>query len=172
MLENFKILKGIEADILSDGSLDYTEDVLAGFDFVIAAVHSGFSMDEDEMTERILLALDNPYTTILAHPTGRLLLSRKGYPLDIEKILEKAARKGVFMEINANPHRLDLDWRWYKQAKEMGIRFVIGADAHDLRSFHHTRYGVWMARKGWLEKKHVINCLEFDKIQAAIEGRR
>ena len=122
-LGDFKILKGLEVDILSDGSLDYADDLLASFDFVIAAVHSGFSMDQEEMTRRIINALDNPYTTMLAHPTGRLLLSRQEYPLNIDKILEKAAETGVYIEINANPHRLDMDWRLCRRGKELRVNF-------------------------------------------------
>ncbi len=145
-----KILKGIESDILPDGSLDYPDEILSTFDFVIASVHSGFSMDEETMTNRILKALSNPYTTILGHPTGRLLLSREGYPLDMDAILNCASEKGVAIEINANPHRLDLDWRWCRKAKELGIPLAICPDAHDIEGLSHVSYGVGIARKGWL----------------------
>lgn len=171
-LENFRILKGIEVDILPDGSLDYKDDLLEVFDFVIAAVHSRFSMEKDEMTRRIINAMDNPYTTILAHPTGRLLLSREEYPANMEKILERAAERGVYIEINANPHRLDLDWRLCKLGKELGVKFVISTDAHDLRSLSHGIYGVWMARKGWLEKADIINCLGYHEFQDILRAKR
>jgi len=164
-LGDFKILKGIEVDILSDGSLDYADDLLASFDFVIAAVHSGFSMDQEEMTRRIINALDNPYTTMLAHPTGRLLLSRQEYPLNIDKILEKAAETGVYIEINANPHRLDMDWRLCRRGKELRVNFFIGTDAHSVETLKHTSYGVWMARKGWLEKGDILNCLNYHELK-------
>jgi len=159
----FRILKGIESDILADGSLDYPEEVLASFDFVIASVHSRFSLDRDAMTQRIIRAIDNSYTTILGHPTGRLLLSRDGYPVDMEAILARAAEKGVFIEINANPHRLDLDWRWCRKAKEMGVSFVISPDAHDIAGLGDVYYGLGIARKGWLSKDDIINCQEWDK---------
>lgn len=154
----FRILKGIESDILPDGSLDYPEEILATFDFVIASIHSRFSMDKDDMTERIILAIDNPHTTILGHPTGRLLLSREGYSVDMEAILNRAAKRGVCIEINSNPHRLDLDWRWCRKAKEMGILLVISPDAHDVAGLGDTYYGLGIARKGWLSKKDIINC--------------
>lgn len=156
----FKILKGIESDILPDGSLDYPEEILATFDFVIASVHSGFSMDKDAMTQRIIKALDNPYVTILGHPTGRLLLSREGYEVDMEAILEHAARRGVAIEINSNPHRLDLDWRWCRKAKDLGIPLAICPDAHDIAGLSHVIYGVGIARKGWLTADDIFNWQE------------
>ncbi len=167
--KDFFIFKGIEADILPDGSLDYDDRVLERFDFVIASVHSQFKMDAGSMTGRILAALSNPYTTILGHPTGRLLLSRDGYGVDMDKIFEKAREKGVFIEINANPHRLDLDWRYVKKAKEMGIKLVICPDAHSLSEISNTVFGVAMARKGWCEKDDIINCLEADLLTARLK---
>lgn len=155
---DFKILKGIESDILGDGSLDYDDHILSMFDFVIASVHSSFTMPKEEMTERILRAMDSPYVTILGHLTGRLLLSREGYDVDMERILEGAAQKGVAIEINANPYRLDLDWRWCKTAKDKGVKFVICPDAHDLKSFDYMSLGVGIARKGWLEAEDILNC--------------
>jgi DNA polymerase (family 10) len=168
---DFYIFKGIESDILQDGSLDYTDEFLACFDFVIVSVHSNFRMDKDSMTKRILKAMDNPYTTILGHPTGRLLLSREGYSLDMERILEKAAEKGIVIEINANPHRLDLDWRWVKKAKGMGIKLMINPDAHSLAEIGHTGFGTAIARKGWCEKKDVLNCLNTDGMKQYLSGR-
>ena len=162
---DFYIFKGIESDILPDGSLDYPDEFLKCFDFVIASVHSHFRMDKDSMTNRIEKALENPYTTILGHPTGRLLLSRDGYELDMERILKKAAEKGIVIEINANPHRLDLDWRWCKKAREMGIRLMINPDAHSLPEIANTGFGTAMARKGWCEKKDIVNCLDVDSMK-------
>lgn len=145
-----RILKGIESDIQPDGSLDYPDEILASFDFVIASIHSGFNMDKETMTQRLLRAIENPYTTILGHPTGRLLLSREGYPLDMEAVLERAAERGVAIEINANPYRLDLDWRWCRRAKELAVLLAICPDAHDIEGLSHVPYGVNIARKGWL----------------------
>lgn len=163
--KDFHIFKGIESDILADGSLDYSDDFLENLDFVIASVHSQFRMDKESMTERILNAMDNPHTTILGHATGRLLLSRDGYSVDLNKILEKAAGRGTVLEINANPHRLDLDWRWVKKAKDMGIRLMINPDAHSLAEISNTTFGVAMARKGWCEKSDVLNCLDIDEMK-------
>lgn len=160
----FKILKGIESDILPDGSLDYPDEILASFDFVIASIHSRFSMDRDAMTERIIKAIENPYTTILGHPTGRLLLSREGYSVDMDAILEQAAKHGVCVEINSNPHRLDLDWRWCRKAKELGIPLVISPDAHDIAGLYDVYYGLGIARKGWLTRDDIINCLDWDEV--------
>jgi DNA polymerase (family 10) len=153
----FKILKGIECDILPDGSLDYPDDILSSFDFVIASVHSGFAMDREFMTQRIIRALENPYITILGHPTGRLLLSREGYKVDMEAVLSKAAEMEVAIEINSNPYRLDLDWRWCRKAKDLGIKMAICPDAHDIEGFNHIIYGVGIARKGWLTSSDIFN---------------
>ena len=153
----FTILKGIEADILADGRLDYDADLLDRFDFVIGSVHSRFAMDEPAMTQRVLAALDDPHLTILAHPTGRLLLSRDPYGLDIDAVLAKAADRGVAVELNADPHRLDLDWRHLHAAKRAGVTIAIGPDAHSTRGLDNTSIGVMMARKGWLEAADVLN---------------
>jgi DNA polymerase (family 10) len=159
---NFHIFKGIESDILSDGSLDYSDKFLERFDFVIISVHSQFRMNREDMTKRILKAMNHPASTILGHATGRLLLSRDGYEVDMERILEKAAERGTVLEINANPHRLDLDWRWVKRAKEMGIRLMINPDAHSVNEISNTGYGVAVARKGWCEKGDILNCLDIE----------
>jgi DNA polymerase (family 10) len=156
-VEGVTVLKGIEADILQDGRIDYDEDVLQRLDFVIASVHSRFNMGEREMTARLLLAMDNPYLTIIGHPTGRLLLSRDPYPIDLEAVIDKAAQRGVALEINADPHRLDLDWRVLRDARDRGVAISIGADAHSVASLGYTEYGVGMARKGWLEAKDILN---------------
>jgi DNA polymerase (family 10) len=141
----FRIFKGIEADILGDGSLDYPNEVLDCFDFVIASVHSRFRLDRQSQTERILRALANPYTTILGHMTGRQLLRRPGYDVDIEKILAACARHGVTIGVNANPWRLDLDWRWHRRAMELGCWMSINSDAHSIAEIDLTHWGVWPA---------------------------
>jgi DNA polymerase (family 10) len=169
--KDFKIFKGIESDILKDGSLDYSDDILAQFDFVIASVHSNFSMNKSEMTSRIVNAMDNTYITILGHPTGRLLLSRDEYELDMEKILEKAAERNIVIEINANPHRLDLDWRWCRKAKDMNVKIAICPDAHDIKGLKHIVFGVGIARKGWLEKKDIINCLDVNDCETFLTNK-
>jgi DNA polymerase (family 10) len=167
-----QLFKGIESDILADGSLDYPEELLKTFDFVIASVHSGFRMDKQAMTKRIISALKNPYTTILGHPTGRRLLSREGYDVDVEAVLKAAAETGAVLEINANPTRLDLDWRWLQRAKELGIRFAICPDAHEIQELYDISYGVAMARKGWLEKADISNSLPAADLKALFSTRR
>jgi DNA polymerase (family X) len=161
---------GIESDILPDGSLDYSDEELAGFDFVIASVHSRFNMTETEMTRRIIRAIENPYTAMLGHPTGRLLLARDPYPVDMNQVLEAAARNGVIIELNANPHRLDLDWRLMKKAKELGIKIAINPDAHHLDGLGDISYGVGIARKGWLSKEDVINCQDVDQVRSYLRN--
>ncbi len=161
---DFKILKGIESDILPDGSLDYDERILQSFDFIIGSVHSAFKMEQKKMTDRIIKAISNPYMSILGHPTGRLLLSREGYKIDIEQIIEACIENDIVIEINANPYRLDLDWRHMKNAKEKGCKFVISPDAHSPKEFDYMRYGINVARKGWLEKSDIINTLKKDEI--------
>lgn len=156
---DFLLFWGIESDIQPDGSLDYPDDVLAGFDFVIASVHSHFSMTAKEMTDRLIRAVRNPYTTILGHPTGRLLLAREPYPLDLAAVLEAAAEAGTIVEINANPHRLDLDWREMRLAKALGLKMMINPDAHSAEGLNDVRFGVNAARKGWLTRTDVLNTL-------------
>ena len=171
-LEGVRLLKGIEADILQDGRIDYDDAVLGRLDFVIGSVHSRFNMARDEMTERLLAAMDNPHLTIIGHPTGRLLLSREPYALDIDRVIEKAARTGVTLEINADPHRLDLDWRVLHRARDAGAMISIGADAHNLAGIANVDYGVGIARKGWLGPKHVLNTRPVDDFLAFARGRR
>lgn len=161
---DIKILKGIESDILKDGSLDYEEDLLKKFDFVIASVHSNFKMSKEEMTERIIKAVKNKYTTILGHLTGRLLLSRDGYDLDVYKVIDACAEYDKIIEINSNPHRLDIDWRYIKYAKEKGVELAICPDAHRVEGLLDVKYGVGIARKGWLEAKDVINTYNIDQV--------
>jgi DNA polymerase (family X) len=156
---NFKILKGIESDILSDGSLDYPEDVLKTFDFIVASVHSNLKMDEQRATERLLKAIENPYTSILGHPTGRLLLARPGYPIDHKKIIDACAANKVSIELNAHPYRLDIDWRWIYYCIEKNVLVSINPDAHHKEGFHDMYYGVCAARKGLLSKEFCLNAL-------------
>ncbi len=171
-LKGIHVLKGIEVDILADGKLDYPDKVLATFDFVIAAVHSRFTMSEADVTERILTAMRNPYVTMLAHPTGRLLLSREAYPVDMARIIEEAAQLGVVLEINANPHRLDLDWRLCKVAKEKGVMLAINPDAHRVECLDDVRYGVGIARKGWLGPADILNTRPLDEFMELLKARR
>jgi len=170
-LDGFRILKGIEADILATGRLDYDDATLDRFDFVIGSVHSRFRMSEGEMTARILNALDDPRLTILGHPTGRLLLAREPYQLDVEAIIEKAADRGVALELNADPHRLDLDWRRCQQAKQHGVTIEIGPDAHSTRGLDCVAVGVDIARKGWLETGDVLNTRPVDAVLAFAHRR-
>ena len=167
-----RIFRGIESDILQDGSLDYSNRVLESFDFIIASIHSRFGMNEKEMTKRILKAMDNPYSTIVGHLTGRLLLGRPGYAVDYDAIFEKSAQTGCVIELNANPYRLDLDWRVLKRLKEKKLRTVINPDAHDADGFRDVSYGIGIARKGWLEKKDVLNTLGAEEIEQFLKGRR
>ncbi len=167
-----RVFKGTEADILADGSIDYDSGTLAKFDFVIASVHSRFNMPKDEMTERIVQALQNPFVTFLGHLTGRLLLSRDGYSVDFEKIFDAAAENGVMIEINGNPHRLDLDWRHIRDALSRGVRFSIHPDAHSTDSLSHVVSGTWVARKAGLRARDIFNTAPVEEITAYLEQRR
>ncbi len=171
-LKDFRVLKGIESDILVDGALDYPEDMLAGFDFIIGSIHSRFNLSKEEMTERVCHAMDSKYLTILGHPTGRLLLSRESYAIDLEQVFDKAAATGVAIEINADPHRLDLDWRVLASARERGIMISIGADAHNLAGLANVQFGVGLARKGGLGPDAILNCRDADGFLNFARGRR
>lgn len=160
-----KILKGIESDILNDGSLDYDEEMLSKFDLVVASVHSNFTMSKTEMTDRVIRAVMSPYTTILGHPTGRLLLRRKGYEIDQKAVIDAAAEYKTIIEINANPYRLDIDWRLLGYAKSKGVKIAINPDAHNLKGLQHVMYGVRMARKGWLTHNDVVNTYSLTKFK-------
>lgn len=162
-LEGFHIFKGIESDILNDGSLDYPDEILKKFDFIVASVHSNLKMDEEKATARIIKAVENPYTTILGHPTGRLLLSRKGYPIDHKKVIDACAANNVVIEINANPLRLDLDWRWHQYALEKGVWLSINPDAHRTEGLD-MHFGTLVARKGGLYKERCLNALSLQEI--------
>ena len=163
-LTPFKIFKGIESDILFDGSLDYTDEILSSFDFVVASIHSVFKMSEEKATDRLIKAIENPYTTILGHPTGRLLLSRGGYPINFEKVIDACAANKVVIEINANPLRLDLDWRWHRYALEKGVLLSVNPDAHRKDGFYDMRYGVLIARKGGLSAENCLNTFDLNRI--------
>ena len=171
-LGGIRILKGVEADILQDGRIDFDEAVLGRLDFVIASVHSRFNMGEREMTARMLAAMDNPHLTIIGHPTGRLLLSRDPYGLDLDAVIEKAAASGVALEVNADPHRLDLDWRVLRRAHAAGVPISIGADAHNAAGIGNVEYGIGMARKGWLGPADVLNALPVEGFLAHAARRR
>ena len=165
-MQDFTIFKGIESDILNDGSLDYATDILSRFDVIIASVHTNLKMDKEKATTRLLKAIDNRYTTILGHPTGRLLLSRTGYPLDHKKIIDACAANQVAIELNANPYRLDMDWRWIPYALEKEVKISVNPDAHSTAGIHDIQFGVFAARKGWLTKEMCLNALnakEFGK---------
>jgi len=170
--ENFRLFAGVECDILRDGSLDFPDEILAQLDYVVASVHSAFTLSEADMTRRIVRAMQNPHVTMLAHPTGRLLLRRDPYQIDIPAIIEAAAATGTWIEINAAPKRLDLDWRWWPLAKEKGVKCVINPDAHGIERLQELWFGVGVARKGWLTKRDVMNCLPLGKIEAALGKKR
>lgn len=171
-LDGFRVLKGIEADILADGRVDYDSETLARFDYVIGSVHSRFAMAEAAMTERVLRALDDPNLTILGHPTGRLLLTREPYALDMDAVLEKAGALGVAVELNCDPHRLDMDWRFCRIAKERGVQVEIGPDAHAPHGLDNVELGIGIARKGWLEAADVLNTRSASDVIAAAASRR
>lgn len=168
----FKIFSGIESDILADGSLDYPEEILQSFDFIVASVHSGLRMDKEKATTRLLKAIVNPFTTILGHPTGRLLLSREGYPLDFEKILHACAENGVVVELNAHPYRLDLDWRWIDYAVNLGLQISINPDAHSTEGYADMYYGVCAARKGGLTIANTFNTKNLTEISDWFKKRK
>jgi len=171
-LAPFRIFKGIESDILPDGSLDYETEVLASFDFIVASIHSVLNMDLQKATNRLLKAIKNPFTTMLGHPTGRLLLERKGYPIDHKTVIDACAEEGVIIEINAHPWRLDLDWRWVHYALEKGVMLSINPDAHETEGYHDMRYGLLVGRKGGLTKEMTFNALPVDQVAAHFEKRK
>jgi DNA polymerase (family X) len=163
-LAGFRIFKGIESDILFDGSLDYPEEILQRFDFVVASIHSVFKMTEEKATDRLIRAIENPYTTILGHPTGRLLLSRSGYPIDFKKVIDACAANDVVIEINGNPLRLDLDWRWHQYALGKGVMLSVNPDAHSNNGFYDMHYGLLAARKGGVAAENCLNTLSLPQI--------
>lgn len=168
----FRVLKGIECDILDDGALDYADPVLERFEFVIGSVHSRFGLSERQMTDRVCRAVANPFLTVLGHPTGRLLLERAAYALDVHAVLAAAAEHGAAVELNADPHRLDLDWRELRGATARGITIEIGPDAHSPAGLGSVDVGVGVARKGWLEAGHVLNARDADGVLAFARAKR
>jgi len=171
-LADFRLFKGIESDILADGALDYDDRLLASFDFVIVSVHSRFQMGAADMTRRLVRAIEHPACTILGHLTGRLLLEREGYPLDVDTVLEAAARCRVAVEINADPSRLDIDWRHLRKARDLGVGIAVNTDAHTIAGLDHLRYGLGVARKGWLRPGDVINTMDATAIAAYFRAAR
>jgi DNA polymerase (family 10) len=168
----FRILKGTECDILRDGSLDYSDEVLAGLDFVVASIHSNFNLSPQEQTQRMLRALAHPYVDIIGHPTGRILLGRAGYELDMDAIIDAAVTYGVCIEINAHPSRLELDWRFLHNARARGMKTSIDPDAHATAGIDDMRYGIGIARKGWLRASDVLNTMEIEDLLAYFRVRR
>ncbi|NBB30866.1 PHP domain-containing protein [Cellulophaga sp. BC115SP] len=168
----FKILKGIESDILGDGSLDYDEEVLKSFDYIVASVHQNLKMTEEKAMYRLIKAIENPYTTILGHPTGRLILSRAGYPVDHYKLIDACAANGVVIEINASPYRLDLDWRYIQYALEKNVKLSINPDAHEKEGYFDMHFGVANARKGGLTADMTFNAMSISEMEAYLRGRK
>lgn len=169
---NFKIFKGIESDILGDGSLDYPEDILKQFDFIVASVHSNLKMQEQQATERLIKAIENPYTTILGHPTGRLLLSRPGYPINHKKIIDACAANNVCIELNAHPYRLDVDWRWIPYCLNKNVLISINPDAHHTHGLLDMHYGIYAARKGMLSSEYCLNTKSLNDLELFFNTKR
>jgi DNA polymerase (family X) len=168
----FLILKGSECDILRDGALDFSDEILAQLDFVVASIHSNFNLPPEEQTKRMLNAIANPYVDIIGHPTGRILLGRAGYTLDMEAIIDAAAAHGTCIEINSDPSRLDLDWRLVRKARDKGIKIPLGPDAHTLAGIDNMRYGIGAARKGWLRASDIPNTWEVQDVLHFFQKRR
>ena len=169
--DGFRLFSGTECDILKDGSLDFPDSVLAQLDYVVVSVHSSFTLGEAEMTKRLIRAMENPHVTMLGHLTGRILLKRESYAVNVPAVLDAAAATGTFLELNADPHRLDMDWRWWRLAKEKGVRCVINPDAHATEGLQNLYFGIGAARKGWLTKNDVVNCLPLKKIIPVLEAK-
>ena len=167
-----RIFKGIECDILKDGSLDFSDEVLSTLDFVVISIHSQFGLSRQEQTQRMLQAIAHPYVDIVGHPTGRLLLNREGYDIDLDAVIDAAAEHGVCIEVNAHPSRFDLDWRYLHRARDKGIKIPINPDAHATDGIDVMRYGVGIARKGWLRASDVLNALDADALSAFLQKRR
>lgn len=166
------LFAGVECDILKNGALDFSDEVLASLDYVVASIHSSFTQSEAEMTKRIIRAISNPYVTILGHLTGRILLAREAYRVDIPAIIEAAAETGTIIELNANPARLDMDWRWWPLAREKGVKCSINPDAHSVQGLQDLIFGVGIARKGWLTKQDVVNTLPLARIKTVLAAKR
>jgi DNA polymerase (family 10) len=167
-IEDFHVFAGSEVDILKDGRLDFADEIMAKLDYVVASVHNAMAQDEDEMTKRVIRAMENEYVTMLGHATGRLLLQREPYKINLEKIIDCAAATGTWIELNCSSYRMELDWRWWHRARDKGVKCVINPDAHRISQFGSLRHGVTMARKGWLRKQDVINTLSFEAVKKAL----
>ncbi len=170
--EDFHLFAGTECDILKDGTLDFSDEILASLDYVVASIHSSFTLDETAMTDRIIRVMENKQVTMMGHLTGRILFSRSSYEVNVPAILDAAAATGTFIELNASPYRLDLDWRWWSLAKEKGVRCVINPDAHSTEGIQNLRFGVDIARKGWLTKKDVINTLSMKEVESVLKEKQ
>ena len=170
--DGFQLFCGVECDILKDGRLDFSDEILAQLDYVVASVHASFTLPEKEMTARIIRAIENRYVTMLGHPSGRLLLAREAYQVDFGEIIKVAAQTGTIIELNANPRRLDLDWRFWKAAKAQGLRCAINPDAHSVRGLQDLWFGVQIARKGWLTRDDVVNCLPLNEVKKFLQQKR
>jgi DNA polymerase (family 10) len=168
----FRLFAGVECDVLKDGTLDFSDEVLASLDYVVVSVHNSFNQAPEEMTRRLIRAMENPHVTILGHLTGRMLLIREGYAVDVPAILDAAAATGTIIELNGNPRRLDMDWRWWRRAKEKGVRCAIDPDAHSRENLQHLWFGVTQARKGWLTRADVVNCAPLGEIEGILQAKK
>lgn len=170
--DDFRLFSGTEVDILRDGKLDFEDDLLAELDYSVASVHNAMQLEEKEMTKRIISAIENPYVTMLGHLTGRLLLQREPYQVNVPKIIDACAETGTIIELNCNTWRLDMDWRWWKLATEKGVKCAINPDAHRTGDLQYLHFGILIARKGWLTRDDVVNCLPLGEIEAVIAAKR
>jgi DNA polymerase (family 10) len=168
----FRILKGTECDILRDGALDFDDKTLANLDFVVASIHSNFNLSKEEQTQRMLRAIANPYVDIIGHPTGRILLGRAGYELDMEAVIDAAVHYNACIEVNSHPSRLDIDWRLLRKARDKGMKTSIDPDAHVTTGIDDMRYGVGVARKGWIRASDVLNAMPIEELVAYFRARR
>jgi len=171
-LDDLHVFAGCEVDILKDGSLDFSDEIMARLDYVVASVHNVFNLPEAEMTKRIIRAIENPHVTMLGHLTGRLLLQRPGYAINVPAVIDAAAETGTIIELNASAWRLDMDWRWWRLAKEKGVKCSINPDAHSTQGLQAVIYGIKAARKGWLTRNDVINCLPLAEVKTALGAKR
>jgi len=171
-LDDFHVFAGCEVDILKDGSLDFSDEIMARLDYVVASVHNVFNLPEAEMTKRVIRAIENPHVTMLGHLTGRLLLQRPGYAINVPAVIDAAAETGTIIELNASAWRLDMDWRWWRLAKEKGVKCSINPDAHSTQGLQAVIYGIKAARKGWLTRNDVINCLPMEEVKMALGAKR
>jgi DNA polymerase (family 10) len=165
---DFHVFAGSEVDILKDGRLDFSDDVMAQLDYVVASVHNSMNQDEEAMTARVIRAMENEHVTMLGHSTGRLLLQREAYKINLEKIIDCAARTGTWIELNCSSWRMDMDWRWWHRARDKGVKCVINPDAHRVAQFAMLRHGVTLARKGWLRREDVMNTMPLEAIRRAL----